>query len=152
MVALPVRTEEIPLVEVMSPARASRGSQATSLAGAYEHVGTEEMTSIGRTILDRPASGAQVQHVQRAPKTAVEAVIGSIGPVSTIISCKMALGDVEIQLPTALVPDQLRMFGQPVYVALSDIAGYRAPRVYEREVAPYGDPEIDELEGWLAAL
>lgn len=62
------------------------------------------------------------------------------------MECRTSSGAVEIQLPPAVIPENLLHYGQPVTISLDYSSGYRRPKIERREIG-----NIDPLPGQQAA-
>ena len=81
-------------------------------------------------------------------KQEVDAVIIAIEDVSVVCEVLLESGNIEIQLPLALVP-QKPFYGMPISISLDESSGYTVPVVRERAVA---DEPQDFSKEELAAL
>lgn len=87
------------------------------------------------------------------PEQSVDAVVNGISVESVMLNCRSPTGTIEIQVPISLVPDELRLFGQPVKFLLVRRDGYRVPVVMARAAAAVSriDGE-DEIDSWVNQL
>ncbi len=83
-----------------------------------------------------------------ALKQEVDAVIVAVEDVSVVCEVLLESGNIEIQLPKALIPKK-PFYGMPVSISLDESSGYTVPVVRERAVA---DESQDFSKEELAAL
>jgi hypothetical protein len=83
----------------------------------------------------------------------IEGVVAEIHPETITIQCQIASETVEINLPSALFPQDLQTYGQTVSLSLDYSGGYQRPVVQRRapsrrELLP-GEAELD---AWVDTL
>ena len=84
---------------------------------------------------------------------AVNAAVSELTDETITFDCFVPSGNMEIKLPSSVVPDHLRVFGQPVRVSLARDCGYRAPVIEAREVeASASVSGLADLEAWVDAM
>jgi hypothetical protein len=69
-----------------------------------------------------------------ALKQEVDAVIIAVDDVSVVCEVLLESGNIEIQLPKALIPNK-PFYGMPVSISLDESSGYTAPVIRKRVVA-----------------
>jgi hypothetical protein len=77
----------------------------------------------------------------------IDAVVVGIHPETITIQCRIAAEMVEISLPSALFPQDLQAYGQPISLSLDYSSGYQRPVVQRRAPASrallQGEAELD---------
>jgi hypothetical protein len=116
---------------------------------------------VGRTVasglddetLDPGAPALTRGSLAPARSRMLEAVVSDVMRDFVIVSCRLPDQEVEIRLPSDVVPPELQSYGQPVFVSLSEERGYRAPKVTERFALPrQQNPEELAIQSWLNNL
>jgi hypothetical protein len=80
----------------------------------------------------------------------IEGVVSEIMKDSVIIECIRPTGNLDLRLPSGLVPTELMSFGTPVWISLETTGGIRMPVVKRRSIER--QPKIDgqdAVEDWL---
>jgi len=79
----------------------------------------------------------------------VDAEVAAVLRDGVLLNCIHNGREVKIQLPTSLVPENLRKFGEPVRITLHREQGVRMPSVEAREVAARRDDFDADFRAWL---
>jgi hypothetical protein len=79
----------------------------------------------------------------------VDAEVAAVLRDGVLLNCIHNGREVKIQLPTALVPENLRKFGEPVRITLHREHGVRIPFVEAREVPAGRDAFDADFRAWL---
>jgi hypothetical protein len=80
----------------------------------------------------------------------IDGVVSEIMKDSVIIQCMLPTGNVDLRLPSGLVPTELKFFGAPVWISLETTGGIRMPVVEPRPIKH--QTKIDgqtAVEDWL---
>jgi hypothetical protein len=83
----------------------------------------------------------------------IEGVVAEIHPETITIQCRIAVETVEINLPSALFPQDLQTYGQTISLSLDYSGGYQRPVVQRRAPSPREIlPGEAELDAWVDTL
>lgn len=83
----------------------------------------------------------------------INAVISEMQSESIVLECYVPTGIFDIRLPPAVIPDELRTFGQPVTLSLRVGDGRRFPVVERREVTEREPlPKEDQIKKWIESI
>ncbi|MBZ9974629.1 hypothetical protein [Mesorhizobium sp. BR-1-1-10] len=113
---------------------------------------TETITSLGEVVQvdrrQRPATPQASMHAETSNRA--KAVVSRVGAEFIILDCYLPSGNFLVQFPIALIDEDLRVFGQPVWISLGSEGGYRIPQITSRDIGP--QPRLDgmeSLEMWI---
>jgi hypothetical protein len=136
-----VRRPEETIAAGMLPPDANTGKTQPNDA---KQDAVQQRMSLARSF-DQPTVTTPVS----ARQTRVNASIVMFDEERALLSVSTADGTVEISVPTALIPPELRLFGQPVFLSLSREDGFTKPLIERRPV--HVDPTGAEAEAlaWL---
>jgi hypothetical protein len=84
----------------------------------------------------------------------IPGVVAEVRAETIVIQCDIAAQTVELNLPPALVPSELQVFGRTVSITLDYSSGYQRPLVEPREPAPAREqlPGEVDMNAWVSQL
>lgn len=123
-----------------------RSMQTTPVeVGQASHL-TETIASLGEVVQvdrrQRPAMPQASMHAETSNRA--KAVVSQVGTEFIVLDCYLPSGNFLVQFPVALIDEDLRVFGQPVWISLGSDGGYRIPQISSRDIEP--QPRLDGME------
>ncbi|MBA1143696.1 hypothetical protein [Mesorhizobium neociceri] len=99
-----------------------------------------EVTQVGRR--QRSTTPQASMHAETSNRA--KAVISQVGTEFIILDCYLPSGNLLVKFPITLIDEDLRVFGQPVWISLGSDGGYRIPQISPRDIDQ--QPRLDGME------
>ncbi len=142
--------------EQLSSSRANLGRTITAGMPPEAKIGTHLKDAQGDFVQQRVSSARSLEQLATRPhisarQSRAEASIAMFEEDRALLLVRVAQSTIEISVPIALIPTELRLLGQPVFLSLTREDGFTKPLIERRPVhVELTDAEAEAL-AWLNA-